>query len=115
MGEPESTTFRTRPKTAEIIRRFSEAIAMSQIDLMDAIFGEVGKALDDLYEGKRLLFMCDYDLKNKMIHIRLSNAFLGCDTQLDLPMNEVEKLFGYRRDAKGHLIDLREKEKEIEK
>ena len=97
---------------ALVYREFSERTSTDLIQIFKMFAKELKKALDDKDEEKRILFMFDYDLKNSMIHLRLSNSFLGVGSldALGLPREEIEKAFGYVRDPKTNaIIDTTEK------
>jgi hypothetical protein len=70
--------------------------------------------LDIMEDGKKLLFLFDFDNKNKMVHIRLSDALMSSFAEIDPEMRaEILKAFGYSTD--GKFTDLREKPKEEKK
>ncbi|MGD0160335.1 MAG: hypothetical protein ABSB89_08555 [Candidatus Bathyarchaeia archaeon] len=80
------TTAWITTETAETLRILSEATGIDSTAILHEIFGKnVKQILADLYEGKRLLFMVEYDLANKEIKLKFSNSFLGLVNFSELP------------------------------
>ena len=108
------TTISVTDETSKILREWSKRTDIPLLDLMHEFSKALKQGLDQLDDDKRLLCMSSWDMKNKMLHLRLSDAFIGAVSigELGLPKQEIEKLFGYCRDKDGKLIDLTEKVKE---
>gem|GEM_PF-6522302 len=107
--EPESTTIRVKNTTAKTLREFCNRTQTNQIDLMTELGTQIQLLLDIMESGKKLLYLVDFDNKNRMVHIRLSDALMTCFDQIDPEMRtEILKAFGYSND--GKFTDLREKQ-----
>jgi hypothetical protein len=87
MAQSRSTAWITL-ETQEALRKFTESTGIAGTDMMHEVFGKnMKQLLDDLFEGRRLLFCVETDLANKEIRIKFSNSFLGLVSLSQLPPN----------------------------
>lgn len=97
---------RVNQETWNFLKEFSERTSVDMLDLLDQFAQEGRKAFGDM-DGGKILYLFAYDLKNRMVHLYLGNA---CKVGIPdgIPEGEILKLFDYRRNENGAIVDMRE-------
>jgi hypothetical protein len=110
--ETNNTTIRVKKTSRATINEFCARTHTDVIDFMEQLTTELQKSLDVMEDGKRLLYLIDFDPKVRWVHIRLSDAFDSSLAEIPEDLRtEIFEKFGYRV-VNGRFVDLREKPEE---
>lgn len=88
------TTVSVNEETGRILRELSDRTKIPLMDIMDELGRAVRVILECGTEARRLNFMIDPDLKNRMVHLRFNENLTLADLPIGLQrkIRRVEKL-----------------------